>query len=56
VVIYNENVPNPVAIHFGWADDASDDNLYNVEGFPAAPFRTDKWKSIMKEFKYKIAK
>lgn len=56
VVIYNENVPNPVAIHFGWADDASDDNLYNMEGFPAGPFRTDEWKSIMKEFKYKIDK
>jgi len=56
VLIYNENVPNPVAIHFGWADDASDDNLYNKEGFPAGPFRTDEWKSIMKESKYKIAK
>ncbi len=56
VVIYNENVPNPVAIHFGWADDASDTNLYNKEGFPAGPFRTDEWKSIMKESKYKIAK
>jgi len=56
VVIYNENVPNPVAIHLGWADDASDDNLYNKEGFPAVPFRTDEWKSIMKESKYKIAK
>lgn len=56
VVIYNENVPNPIAIHFGWADDASDDNLYNIEGFPAGPFRTDEWKSIMKESKYKIAK
>lgn len=56
VVIYNENVPNPVAIHLGWADDASDANLYNREGFPAVPFRTDEWKSIMKEYKYKIAK
>ncbi len=56
VVIYNENVPNPVAIHFGWADDASDNNLYNKEGFPAGPFRTDDWKSIMKESKYKISK
>ncbi|MDP3311725.1 sialate O-acetylesterase [Lutibacter sp.] len=56
VVIYNENVPNPISIHFGWADDASDDNLYNKEEFPAVPFRTNEWKSIMKESKYKIAK
>jgi len=56
VVIYNENVKNPVAIHFGWADDASDCNLYNKEGFPAGPFRTDDWKTITKEDKYKIEK
>lgn len=56
VVIYNEKVTNPVAIHFGWADDASDNNLYNIEGFPAGPFRTDEWKTITKDDKYKIEK
>ncbi|MBF0405845.1 MAG: hypothetical protein HQM10_00710 [Candidatus Riflebacteria bacterium] len=54
VVIYSENVENPEAIHFGWADDAGDNNLYNVEGFPALPFRTDNWKDITKDAKYKI--
>lgn len=54
VVIYNENVKNPVAIHFGWADDASDNNLYNKEGFPAVPFRTDNWKNVTATIKYKI--
>jgi sialate O-acetylesterase len=56
VVIYNENVTNPVAIHFGWADDASDNNLYNLEGFPAGPFRTDDWKTLTINDKYKIEK
>lgn len=56
VIIYNENVVDPVAVHFGWADDASDDNLYNKEGFPAGPFRTDNWKNITKDEKYKIDK
>lgn len=55
VVIYNENVSNPAAIHFGWADDASDNNLYNKEGFPVAPFRTDNWKNVTETIKYKIA-
>ncbi|MCI4444118.1 MAG: 9-O-acetylesterase [Lentimicrobium sp.] len=56
VVIYCENVPNPVALHFGWADDASDNNLYNKEGFPAVPFRTDNWKNVTENVKYKMVK
>jgi len=54
VVIYHENVKNPVAIHFGWADDASDNNLYNKERFPAAPFRTDNWKNVTETINYRI--
>lgn len=54
IVIYNENVKNPVAIHFGWADDASDNNLYNKEGFPAVPFRTDNWKNVTETINYRI--
>jgi len=34
--------------------DASECNLFNVEGFPAVPFRSDEWKTITKEEKYKI--
>ena len=56
VVIYSENVPSPVAIHFGWADDASDNNLYNKEGFPADSFRTDNWKNVTDNVKYKMVK
>ena len=54
VMIYHENVKNPVAIHFGWADDASDNNLYNKEGFPAVPFRTDNWKNVTETINYRI--
>lgn len=46
VVVYNVDVQNPVAVHYGWADDAGDCNLYNAEGFPASPFRTDHWDTI----------
>lgn len=56
VMIYSEKVSNPVAIHFGWADDASDNNLYNKEGFPADSFRTDNWGNITANVKYKIEK
>jgi sialate O-acetylesterase len=56
VIIFSEKVANPVAIHFGWADDASDNNLYNKEGFPADSFRTDNWGNITSNVKYKIEK
>ncbi len=54
VVLYNDSVSSPVAVRYGWADDAGDDNLFNKEGFPAAPFRTDDWKGITEAVKYKI--
>ena len=54
VVIYSEQVTAPLAIHYAWADDAGDSNLYNKDGFPAVPFRTDNWKTITKGAHYKI--
>lgn len=56
VIVFNENVTDPLAVHFGWVGDASDCNLFNKEGFPAVPFRTDEWKNITKDEKYKIEK
>ncbi len=40
VVVWNEEVANPVAVRFGWSDDA-EPNLFNAAGLPASPFRTD---------------
>lgn len=37
-------VPRPVAVRYAWADDPNDVNLYTIEGFPVAPFRSDDWK------------
>ena len=54
VVVYQEGVDKPVAIRFGWADDDSDNNLFNKEGFPAVPFRTDDWKGITENNKFSI--
>jgi sialate O-acetylesterase len=54
VVVYTEDVNNPVAVRYGWADDNLEDNLFNKEGFPAAPFRTDNWKSITADRKYSV--
>jgi sialate O-acetylesterase len=36
-----EQVPAPVAVRYGWADNPDDVNLYNSAGLPANPFRSD---------------
>jgi sialate O-acetylesterase len=54
LIVMSDEVEKPVAARFGWADDAAEDNLFNKEGFPAAPFRTDNWKGITADAKYKI--
>jgi sialate O-acetylesterase len=46
VVVYSEEVEEPVAVRYAWADNPDDANLYNKEGLPASPFRTDDWKGI----------
>jgi len=56
VIVIAEKVPNPVAVHYGWADDDTEINLFNKENFPASPFRTDDWEMITANEKYKISK
>ncbi len=48
VVVYSDEVKNPVAVRFGWANNPDDLNLYNKEGLPTNPFRTDDWPGITK--------
>lgn len=54
VILSSEKVPNPVAVRYGWADDDTEINLFNKEGFPASPFRTDNWDMITKGVKYMV--
>jgi len=42
VVVTCEDVKWPAAVRYGWANNA-DSNLFNEEGLPASPFRTDNW-------------
>ncbi|WP_225309647.1 sialate O-acetylesterase [Larkinella humicola] len=43
VIVSSSEVTTPVSVHYGWADDNGEVNLYNKEGLPAVPFRTDTW-------------
>jgi sialate O-acetylesterase len=40
IVVSAEGVTNPKAVRYGWAN-VPDVNLFNKEGLPASPFRTD---------------
>ncbi|MGF1638358.1 MAG: sialate O-acetylesterase [Cyclobacteriaceae bacterium] len=53
VVVYSENVLEPVAVRYGWADNPDDVNLYNKEGLPASPFRSDNWPGITEKTSYR---
>jgi len=40
VVVTSPQVAEPKTVRFAW-DEAADSNFFNVDGLPAAPFRTD---------------
>ncbi|MNK75433.1 Glycosyl hydrolases family 2, sugar binding domain [compost metagenome] len=56
VIVSSNEVQNPVAVHYGWADDDTAINLFNKEKFPASPFRTDNWEMLTANEKYKVSK
>jgi sialate O-acetylesterase len=39
VVLWNDRIPDPKYVRYGWADNPAFANLYNKEGLPASPFR-----------------
>ncbi len=43
VIVWNDKIQDPVAVRYAWADNPEGANLYNKEGLPASPFRTDDW-------------
>ena len=45
ISVWSPNVPDPVAVRYGWADYPVV-NLWNQAGFPASPFRTDDFPTL----------
>lgn len=41
VIVWHDEIPNPQFVRYAWADNPVNPNLYNKEGLPASPFRTD---------------
>lgn len=46
VIVSSPQVKQPVAVRYAWANNPMDANLYNTDGLPASPFRTDDWAGI----------
>jgi len=43
VVVSSKDVPHPTAVRYAWAGAFPWANLFNQDGLPAQPFRTDNW-------------
>ena len=43
VVLSCKDVPRPVAVRYAWSQRSPWANLFNKDGLPAIPFRTDSW-------------
>jgi hypothetical protein len=46
VLVSSAKISAPVAVRYAWAANPAGCNLYNKEGFPASPFRTDDWTGV----------
>jgi len=46
VLVSSPHENAPVAVRYGWADNPKFPDLYNSEGLPAVPFRTDEWPGL----------
>ncbi len=41
VIVWHEDIKDPKYVRYAWADNPVNPNLFNREGLPASPFRTD---------------
>ncbi|WEK37707.1 MAG: sialate O-acetylesterase [Candidatus Pseudobacter hemicellulosilyticus] len=49
LVVWSPEVKQPVAVRYAWTGspvESNGANLYNTDGFPVSPFRTDNWPGI----------
>jgi sialate O-acetylesterase len=51
VIVHSPEVDKPIAVRFAWVDTAQP-NLFNAEGMPASPFRTDTFELQSKDRNY----
>lgn len=52
VIAWHPEVMHPVAVRFGWVDNPSQANLFDSNGLPASPFRSDRWALVTRDKRY----
>ena len=52
VVVYHPKNKPAISVRYAWADSPLDANLFNADGLPASPFRTDNWPGITVNTKF----
>ena len=52
VLVFHPKGLKPAAVRYAWSDAPEDANLFNSEGFPACPFRTDDWQGVSVKGKF----
>lgn len=54
VIVQSNAVKDPIALRYAWANNPGTLDLYNKDGLPVAPFRTDSWPNFTsnKKFNY----
>lgn len=43
IIVWNDAIPNPIAVRYAWGQNPAGQKLFNTEDLPASPFRTDSW-------------
>ena len=46
IIVEHPKGLRPVSVRYAWANSPIDANLFNTDGFPACPFRTDDWEGV----------
>jgi len=46
IVVYHPGIKTPVAVRYAWANNPGTLDLYNPQGLPVLPFRTDNWEGV----------
>ena len=52
IVVYHPKGIKPASVRYAWSDAPVEANLFNMEGFPACPFRTDDWQGVTVKGKF----
>jgi len=52
VKVWCNEVPQPVAVRYGWTDAPVDANLFTKDGIPVSTFRSDNWNGVTMRKKF----